>query len=122
MEGVTYEIMLNIRQLEKFGIKPERLYATGGGAGSDIWLQIKADILNRPITSLDAKEVGACGACMLAGVAIGAYSDLNEAKKYFVKENKTYYPDKTKTDEYEKLYNAYKKIYSAVRPITEELK
>ncbi len=71
MEGVTYEIMTNIEHLESFGIKPEKLYATGGGAASDVWLQIKADILHRPVTALQAKEVGACGTCMMTGVAIG---------------------------------------------------
>ena len=121
MEGVTYEIMLNIEQLEKSGIAPERLYATGGGALSDVWLQIKADILNRPITSLSAKEVGSCGTCMMTGVALGIYKDLDEAKQYFVKENKTFYPNSKKTEIYGKYYGAYRKIYDAVRPIVEEM-
>ena len=58
MEGVTYEIMINIDKLQQFGINPKKLFATGGGASSDVWLQIKADILNRPITALLAKEAG----------------------------------------------------------------
>ena len=122
MEGVTYEIMINIEQLELFGINPQRLYATGGGAASEVWLQIKADILNKPVTSLDAKEVGACGTCMLAGVAVGVYESLDEAKKYFVKENRTFYPNADNSKEYSRLYNAYKKIYTSVKDITEDIK
>jgi len=121
MEGVTYEIMTNIRHLESFGINPKKLYATGGGASSDIWLQIKADILNRPVTSLCAKEAGTCGTCMMVGVAIGLFADLFEAKKYFVKENKTFVPNKEKTALYSKYYDAYTKIYDAVRPIVREM-
>ncbi|MBE6608874.1 MAG: carbohydrate kinase [Ruminococcaceae bacterium] len=120
MEGVTYEIMINIEHLEHFGIKPDKIYATGGGASSDVWLQIKADILNRPVTSLAAKEVGACGTCMLAGVGIGIYKDLEEAKKYFVKQKNTAYPDDSKNEIYAKYYSAYRKLYNAVRPIVEE--
>lgn len=56
MEGVTYEMMVNIEHLESFGKKPEKLFATGGGACSEVWLQIKADILNRQITSLAATK------------------------------------------------------------------
>lgn len=108
MEGVTYEIMINIDRIQSCGIAPEKLFATGGGASSPIWLQIKADILNRPITALDAKEVGACGTCMMNGVAIGLYKDLNEAKEYFVKESKTYIPNAEKNKEYKKYYEAYK--------------
>lgn len=117
MEGVTYEIMTNIMHLETFGIKPEKLYATGGAAYSDVWLQIKADILNRPITSLVAKEVGTCGTCMMVGVATGVYKDLNEAKEIFVKEKNTYMPNPENVEKYRQLYEAYKKIYDAVRPI-----
>lgn len=117
MEGVTYEIMTNIAHLESFGIKPEKIYATGGAAYSDVWLKIKADILNRPITSLVAKEVGTCGTCMMVGVATGIYKDLNEAKEAFVKEHKTFIPEPENVKKYSQLYEAYTKIYDTVRPI-----
>lgn len=120
MEGVTYEIMTNIEHLESFGISPRRLFATGGGAKSKVWLQIKADILGRPITVLEAEEVGACGTCMLTGVGIGLYRDLFEAKRVFVKEKKTYTPDPQKHLCYQKYYQAYRQIYGAVRPIIKE--
>lgn len=121
MEGVTYEMMLNVEQLERFGIVPTRLYATGGGANSDVWLKIKADVLNRPITALSAKEVGAAGTCMLTGVAIGLYRDLREAKSVFVKERKTYAPDAAQAEAYRPYYKAYREMYNAVRPIVEVL-
>ncbi len=121
MEGVTYEIMTNIEHLETFGITPKKLYATGGGASSDVWLQIKADILNRSITSLDAKEVGACGTCMMVGVAMGIYKNLYEAKEFFVKEKKTYTPCADNVEKYKKYYTAYKNIYRAIRPIISEV-
>lgn len=117
MEGVTFEILTNIRHLESFGITPEKLYATGGGANSDVWLQIKADVLNRPVTALLAKEVGAAGTCMLLGTALGLYPDLPTAATYFVKEKKTFYPDPARAARYAELYGSYQKIYNAVRPI-----
>jgi len=117
MEGVTYEIMTNIEHLEGFGIAPEKLFATGGAAYSDVWLQIKADILNRPVTSLEAKEAGTCGTCMMVGVAVGLYGDLEQAKGIFVKEKKTFYPNAENVKKYKTYYEAYKKIYDSVRPI-----
>ncbi|MBQ8510351.1 MAG: carbohydrate kinase [Clostridia bacterium] len=121
MEGVTYEIMLNLEHLESCGITPEKLYATGGGANSAVWLQIKADILNRPVTALTAKEAGACGTCMLAGRAIGIYDSLEDAKKIFVREKHTYLPNSEKAAVYQKYYAAYRKVYDAVRPIIGEV-
>ncbi len=121
MEGVTYEIMMNISKLEAFGIHPEKLYATGGGASSDVWLGIKADILGRTIVSLKAKEAGTCGTCMMTGVAAGIFKDLFEAKEYFVQENETFMPNKDKEEEYMRYYKAYCGIYDAVRPIIKEM-
>lgn len=121
MEGVTYEIMLNIEHLENFGIVPKKLYATGGGAYSDVWLQIKADILNRTIISLDAPEAGTCGTCMMVGVAVGIYKDLHEAKTVFVKEKKTFTPNPDTAKKYQQYYNAFKDIYKVVRPVVDKI-
>ena len=121
MEGVTFEIMTNIEHLEGFGIVPKTLYATGGGAMSEVWLQIKADILNRPITSISSKGEGACGTCMLVAVALGVYKDLEEAKKKFVTYKKTFTPNPESVAIYQKHFKAYKKIYGAVKEIIEEM-
>lgn len=120
MEGATYEIMTNIEHLESFGIKLKKLVATGGGASSPVWLQIKSDILNRPVSSLASKEAGASGTCMLTCVATGICKNLEDAKKLFVSEKKRYVPNPEKAKIYKKLYGAYKNIYDAVRPIIDE--
>ena len=118
MEGTTYEIRLNCERLAQYGIEFKHMYATGGGAASPKWLQIKADILNLPVTSLDALEVGACGTCMLTGVAIGLYKDLHEAKKHFIKEKKPYLPEKAA--EYNPHYARYEKMYDSIRSVIGE--
>lgn len=113
MEGVTYEMMLNLEHLENAGIHIHSLYATGGGANSSIWLQIKADALGREITALDAPEVGAQGTAMLAAVAVGAAKDIAHAIKIFVRKGKTYFPDPQKTKQYQEYYQKYKQIYAS---------
>lgn len=117
MEGVTYEILTNIDHLEGFGIKFNKLYATGGGASSSVWLQIKADILNREMISLESKEAGACGTCMLVASAMGECSDLFEARKRFVKYRDTYLPKGDCVSIYRTNYERYKKLYTSIRPI-----
>lgn len=122
MEGVSYEMMVNVEHLQRFGIDLKRIYATGGGASSDVWLQIKSDVWNRTVVSLSAKEVGSCGTCMLCGVAIGLYKDLYEAKCVFVKEKNTYIPNEENVSVYKKYYGAYTELYRAIRPIVEDLR
>lgn len=121
MEGVTYEIMTNIEHLESFGIKFDKLIATGGGATSKKWLQIKSDILSRPITTVNAKEVGACGTCMLTAVSVGICRDLDEARNVFVKEKDVFLPNAEIAKTYKKCYNAYKDMYASVRNVVKEL-
>lgn len=117
MEGVAYEVMMNLEHLGNGGIAPRELYATGGGSSSPVWLQIKADILGVPITVIDAKEAGALGCCMLAAVAVGAIDSLEAAKEKFVKVGKTYCPREECSELYRKYYKAYKEVYDSVRPI-----
>jgi len=118
MEGVTYEILFNLEHLEASGIsRTDKLYTTGGGAKSEVWLQLKADILNRELTAIDAPEVGAMGTVMLTAVTLGVYKDLYDAKKQFVRYGKTFAPDTRRAKEYEKLMKTYRGIYRAVRPL-----
>ena len=119
MEGVTYEMLLNINRLKRSHIQPKKLYATGGGASSAVWLQMKANILGMPIVALDAPEVGALGTVMLVGVATGAFQNLEDAARVMVKEKGTYYPEQALFEQHAKIYKRYEKLYDAVRPLLE---
>ncbi len=113
MEGISYEIMLNLEILSEFGIKPEAVTATGGGANSDVWLQIKADIFGIPVKTLDSREVGASGTAYLAGKAVGVYGDKNT----LVSEKSVFYPNAEKHNFYSKQLRKYKAIYNAVKEV-----
>ncbi len=115
MEGTSYEMLLNFNTLKGFTGDIEEIRATGGGATSDVWLQIKADILNTAITSLDCKEVGAAGTAALTGVAMGAYEGLDYAVSKMAPVRKIFTPNSKNQEIYSKLYENYEKLYSAVR-------
>ena len=115
MEGVTYEMKLNLNQLAKAGIKVKELYATGGGANSKEWLQMKADILGCKVISLGAAQSGTLGCIMLAAVACGICKDLDQAAKVFLTYKDTYLPRKSVKAEYQKLYEQYIELYPALK-------
>ncbi len=119
MEGTSYEMLLNFNRLQAFTGSVDELRATGGGATSDVWLQIKADILGRSITALDCKEVGAAGTAALAGVAMDAYADLSAAVGKMVRERKVFTPNPSVKERYNALYKNYAKLYNAVRALVE---
>ena len=117
MEGVAYEMRLNYDALAGSGIRFTRLHATGGGAKSRVWMQMKADILNLPITSLKTSDAGTVGSAMLTGVAAGLFGNLAEAAGVMVGQRETYDPDPRRHEQYMQVYERYKKVYQAVRPL-----
>ncbi len=117
MEGVAYEMRLNYDALADSGIHFTKLHATGGGAKSEAWMQMKADILNLPITSLKTSDAGTVGSAMLTGVATGVFRDLKEAAAIMVQQRETYDPDPGRHEQYMQVYERYRKVYQAVRPL-----
>lgn len=117
MEGIVYEMRLNLEKLQQAGIYIKKLRATGGGAASQVWMQMKADILDLPVTSLDNTEAGAAGCVMMAGIAAGVFKDLKHAAKKMIKERCTFYPRKEQHNAYMKCYEKYKELYKTVRPL-----
>lgn len=120
LEGVTYEMALNMEYLQMAGININTLRAVGGGAKSDLWLQIKADIMQRKVERLSINEAGTLGTAILAGVATGVYKSLKEASNSLIKVKKEFYPNPKFKKVYEENFNRYKKIYKNIRNIYEK--
>lgn len=112
MEGCAFEILLNLETLKSFSIAPQELIATGGGARSDVWLQIKADVLGLPVTALEGDEIGAAGTAYLAGLAVGLFSNgLPPVRR------KTFYPDETRHAYYFAQFQTYRNLYGALKNV-----
>lgn len=117
MEGVTYEMRYNLECLSAAGIEINSLRAVGGGAKSDLWLQIKADIMKLPIEKLNVNEAGTIGNIILAGTAAGIYSSLEEAMDVLVKPLHTFEPNAKHVEWYEEQYARYKKLSRAINEL-----
>jgi xylulokinase len=81
LESIGYEYAWYLRILR--GLAPEIDFTgarvIGGGAKSEAWNQIKADILSVPYQPLARKECATWGAALIAGKAAGLIPDLVEA-------------------------------------------
>ncbi|MDP6106925.1 MAG: FGGY-family carbohydrate kinase, partial [Candidatus Brocadiia bacterium] len=56
LEGISYELKLNLEILAQAGVEVTEFRAIGGGAKSDFWLQLKADMYRRPVVRLQVPE------------------------------------------------------------------
>ncbi|MBR3084830.1 MAG: carbohydrate kinase [Kiritimatiellae bacterium] len=117
MEGVAYEMRLNRDRLAASGVTFDHLVATGGGARSRLWTQMKADVLGMPITTLETDDAGTVGCAMMAGVAAGIFHDLADARGKMVRRTGVFEPDPRRHERYTEVYMRYKGLYSAVRPL-----
>lgn len=117
LEGVTFEMRLNLARLAQAGVAVRELRAIGGAAKSKTWLQLKADIFGVPVTSLDVSEAGSLGTAMLAGWATGVYGDLQEAVAGCVKTGVTYKPDAARAAAYTDVFGRYSRLYEAVKSV-----
>ncbi len=117
MEGVAYEMYLNVKALQGSGIHFTRMHATGGGAHSAEWMQMKADMLNIPITALKTVDAGTVGSAMLTGIATGMFADLEDAAVHMVEKAQEYYPRAGMHEKYLQVFERYEKVYRAVRPL-----
>jgi len=80
LEGVAFEQYLGTLGVEKaLGQPVQRYIAIGGGAQSDLWCQIIADITNKPVFRATTTEAAALGAGILAATAVGWYPNAREA-------------------------------------------
>lgn len=114
VEGLVFEMKLNVDLLKKCGIKIRELRATGGGSRSDYWMQLKSNILGIPIYRMKVYEAGCLGAMMLAAVSTSIYKNCIEAISKNVKFDKEFYPLKTNLNLYLHKYEKYKNFYSIV--------
>jgi len=117
MEGVVYEMMLNMEYLKGSGIHFQMLHATGGGAKSKEWMQMKADMLGIPITALATVDAGTVGSAMLTGIAVGCFRDIADAAAHMVERRNVYYPRDGMHEKYMEIYKKYRKLYKAVRDL-----
>lgn len=110
MEGVAYSLKHNLETASEVGVKVDRLSSVGGSANSDVWTQLKADIVGYTIEVPYADYATALGAAILAGVGVGLYKDFKDAVNRVVKIQKVYKPNPNNKVVYDEGYKKYKKL------------
>jgi xylulokinase len=113
LEGVAYNARWLLGFVERFiGRRLEAITMAGGGARSELWCQIYADVLGRPIRQLaDPVQVNVRGAGLLAAGALG-YAPLARAAEA-LPIVRTYVPDRRHQATYDRLFREYLRLYRA---------
>ena len=120
LEGVAYSMKDCFETLREMDAAPAEAVAIGGGAKSDLWRQILADMLGIPLTTVENVD-SSLGSAMLAGVAIGMFADHAEAVRRCVRVTGVTVPDPAAAAFYSERFELYKSIQAALAPIYHRL-
>lgn len=115
LEGVAFGLRDSLELIKDKGVEPKEIRITGGGARSDIWSQIQADVFGHELKKVSVDEGPAFGAALLAGVGSGIYEDVDQAVNETVNVTTAAEPNKGNTRFYDELYEVYGSLYSSLK-------
>ncbi|MCA9035556.1 MAG: xylulokinase [Planctomycetaceae bacterium] len=115
MEGATYAMRDTLEIIREMTIPVSEIRLSGGGARSEFWRQMQADIYGQPVCTINAEEGPAYGVALLAAAGTGAYSDVVEACNATIRVvSKTSQKSKA-VKKYNSGYPIYQKLYRSLR-------
>lgn len=121
MEGVGFDLMMGADFFKTMGAMPTEANLIGGGANSDLWMQILASMFNIRMTRPKNKQhIGALGAALMAGVGTGLIRDFSMAAE-IVKTTDSREPIAADYDKYQALLPVFKKFYEQLIPAYKQL-
>jgi L-ribulokinase len=130
IEATAFGARAIIERVVEYGVPVERVVCCGGIAGkNDLFLQIYADVLGRPIVVAASPETPALGSAIAAAVAAGSgrggydsFADAQERMAHL--EDERFMPDAGAAAIYDELYTMYRElhdVFGAVRPANADL-
>lgn len=118
LEGVAFSARELFEAVEQAADVPVTAIAlSGGGAQSDLWSQIRADVLGRPLSRLAVRDSAVLGAALLGAVGSGVYPTLAAAADGAVHIDQVFEPDPDRAASLTELYAVYRSAYQALKPV-----
>ncbi len=119
LEGSAYAVRDSTDRFQAMGIPLREMRVMGGGARSDLWNQIKADVTGLEVAVPQITETAALGAAFLALVGVGACATLREASERTVRIEKRFVPNRDNQSKYQEAYELYRETYFTLLPLFE---
>ncbi|HOD80027.1 MAG TPA: xylulokinase [Phycisphaerae bacterium] len=115
MEGATFGMNDAVTLLRELGLSIRQIRLSGGGARSEFWRQLQADIYNATCVTINAEEGPAYGVALLAAAGTGRFKNVREACKAGISITRTIKPDAKSRKLYAQYYTQYRRLYPALK-------
>lgn len=117
MEGIAFQMRWALDYALAFGQPIDEIRAVGGGSIGDVWIQIIADVLGRPIlTVAHPQDAGAVGAAACALVGLGLKPDFEFVRGLAMIDGE-FAPNERRSDGYSRRFETYRCLYEALAPL-----
>ncbi len=116
LEGVVFGFRHHVEVFGERGLCVARDFAADGGAASDLWLQIAADVLGRPVTRIDRHPGSSLGAAFVAGMGAGVLDDWSRIDSY-VTPGRSFSPDAARHAVYDRKYRLWRDVYERLKSL-----
>lgn len=120
LEGIAYGIAQNIRVIEEIGLPVENMIAVGGGTKNPVWMQIVADIINKPVLIPKVSIGASYGSALMAALGIGDLKNFDELSSV-IEIAQNIYPKEKNRQIYKKYLKIYDRLYVANKDLMHKL-
>lgn len=114
LEGISFGFLHHLEVLAELGLHATRVRVTNGGARSQLWKQVTADVLGLPLEQIAAHPGSSIGAAFIAGMGVGVFEDWAEIER-FIEISGVVEPDRNTHQTYLRLFRIYRDLYDSVR-------
>jgi xylulokinase len=117
LEGVAFSLKDTFSLFAEMKVPVSTIRVGGGGARSELWRQIQADVYGREVEILAAEEGAAYGAALLAGVGAKFWNSVDEACEAVVNVQQRVKPNQPASQLLLKHYEKYRMLYPSLKPV-----
>ena len=117
LEGGAYGVLDHLASLRKSGVEASIVVVTGGGARSNLWVQILSDVLGMIVQQISVEDTVHIGNAILAGMAIGIWSEPKDALREIRTPQSVFEPNSECHKLYKEGYGIYSMIYPSLREV-----
>ncbi len=115
MEGVAMSLRESLEIIKQLNVPVREMRVSGGGAKSDLWKQIMADVMNQPACTMNAEQGPAFGVALLAATGCGEFKNVEEACKATIEVTHKTSPQRTAVKAYDRAFEIYRSLYGTLK-------